>query len=367
MGSREPARRRGRSRSQRATTPSRSARTGSPRRSASTAASSWSTWSGKVRTAAGGSAGAPQWLLFSPDGETVVSTGLDGAVTLWDAETAAPRATLRGHSASVGQPVFSPDGATLYTASDDGTAIAWDINGTRRLGRPFTFTHDRAYDPAFDRHPGRFSPDGRLIAVGLKEKGIQLWDASRSDPGGRAPAGDRRRGQGARVQPGRANARSRHPRAAWRRSGMWSRDRSGTDRSTWRRSAAGGELQRGRDDARDGRFGRRELWNVATGAALGRIGEPRPPTMSPSARPGPSSRSLRREGGGGAIKIWDVARRSRIANAAGVRAWRRVRSSRLQSRRPHARDRRRRPARAPLGRPRPASSCASSSRTSAVC
>ena len=85
--------------------------------------------------------------------------------------SATPRETLRGHSAAVGQPVFSPDGATLYTASDDGTAIAWDIDGSRRLGRPFRFTHDRAPDPLFDRHPGRFSPDGRLIAVGLKERG----------------------------------------------------------------------------------------------------------------------------------------------------------------------------------------------------
>ena len=129
--------------------------------------------------------GTPQWLLFSPDGKTVVSTGLDGTVTLWDAETAAPRATLRGHSASVGQPVFSPDGATLYTASGDGTVIAWDVKGNRRLGRPFRFTHDRAYDPAFDRHPGRFSADGRLIAVGLKKKGIQLWDAVDLTPAGR--------------------------------------------------------------------------------------------------------------------------------------------------------------------------------------
>ena len=27
---------------------------------------------------------------------------------------------------------------------------------------------------AYDQHPGRFSPDGRLIAVGLKREGIAL-------------------------------------------------------------------------------------------------------------------------------------------------------------------------------------------------
>ena len=102
------------------------------------------TRSGAVRTAAGALGGAPSWLLFSPDGRTVVSTSLDGTVALWDAESATPRETLRGHSGAVQQPVFSPDGETLYTVSHDGTAIAWDIGGDRGLGRRFTFTHDRA-------------------------------------------------------------------------------------------------------------------------------------------------------------------------------------------------------------------------------
>jgi len=134
--------------------------------------------SGQVRTASRALADEPQWLLFSPDSETVVSTGFDGVVTAWDVQAATPGETLQGHSAPVGQPVFSPDGATLYTASDDGTAIAWDLDGRRRLGRPFKFAHDRAPDPLFDRHPGRFSPDGRLIAVGLAKRGVQLWSAS---------------------------------------------------------------------------------------------------------------------------------------------------------------------------------------------
>ena len=89
--------------------------------------------------------GSPNWVLFSPDGGTLVSTSLDGTVTLWDVESATPLETLRGHSNSVQQPVFSPDGETLYTVSHDGTAIAWDLTGDRGLGRPFTFTHDRAF------------------------------------------------------------------------------------------------------------------------------------------------------------------------------------------------------------------------------
>jgi WD40 repeat protein len=141
------------------------------------------TRSGAVRTAAGALAGAPSWLLFSPDGETVVSTSLDGTVALWDAESATRRETLRGHSGAVQQPTFSPDGEALYTVSHDGTAIAWDIGGDRGLGRHFTFTHDRA-PWGYDGRPGSFSPDGRLVAVGLKERGIRLWDPTDLTPVG---------------------------------------------------------------------------------------------------------------------------------------------------------------------------------------
>ena len=132
------------------------------------------TRSGAVRSSAGVLTDAPNWLAFSSDGRTVVSTGLDGAVTLWDVRSATVRETLRGHSASAAQPEFSPDGKTLYTASHDGTAIAWRIAGDRGLGRPFEFTPGRA---ARDfRHPGAYVLDGRLIAVGLKGRGIGFRD-----------------------------------------------------------------------------------------------------------------------------------------------------------------------------------------------
>jgi WD40 repeat protein/tRNA A-37 threonylcarbamoyl transferase component Bud32 len=140
---------------------------------------------GAVRTATADVAGSPNFVLFSPDGRMVVATNRDGTVTRWDVASATPLETLRGHSNFVQQPVFSHDGKTLYTVSHDGTAIAWDLTGDRRLGRPFTFTHDRSFSrTGYDGHPGRLSPDGRLIAVGLKERGFQLWDARTLKPSG---------------------------------------------------------------------------------------------------------------------------------------------------------------------------------------
>ena len=132
---------------------------------------------GRVRTATAGFAGSPNWLRFSPDGDSVVSANLDGTVTRWDVGSGKPSETLRGHASAVVQLAFSPDGRTLYTVSADGTAIAWGLTGEGSIKRTFRFTHDRDFDAAADRHPGRFSPDGRLIAVGLKERGIGIWDA----------------------------------------------------------------------------------------------------------------------------------------------------------------------------------------------
>ena len=39
--------------------------------------------------------------------------------------------------------------------------------------------------------PGSFSPDGRLIALGLNEQGIRLWDATDLTPVGPPLRGDR--------------------------------------------------------------------------------------------------------------------------------------------------------------------------------
>jgi WD40 repeat protein len=139
---------------------------------------------GKARTAIAGFTGSANWLVFSPDGNILVSTSPRGTVTLWDVATARPRETLRAHPNLVEEPVFSPDGRTLYTVGGEGTAIAWDLTGTRGVGRTFTFTDDRDFDGLSDGHPGRLSPDGRLIAVGLGQRGIALWDARRLTPSG---------------------------------------------------------------------------------------------------------------------------------------------------------------------------------------
>ena len=203
------------------------------------------------------SQGARTGCCSARTASTVVSTNRDKTVTRWDVESATRLETLRGHSNFVQQPVFSPDGETLYTVSHDGTAIAWDLTGDRRLGRPFTFTHDRTFSKTgFDGHPGRLSPDGRLIAVGLKGRGIALWDARKLTPVGAPLLDTGGEVKIARLLTGWANACGRDRRPGWRRShALGCRLAIAASRAALRRAPVMGarrRLQPGRSDTRDG-------------------------------------------------------------------------------------------------------------------
>jgi WD40 repeat protein/DNA-binding SARP family transcriptional activator len=133
---------------------------------------------GALRHVGGPHAAQPIGLLFSPDGDSVVSTHGDGTVAEWDTRSATLLDTLVGHTRAVWSPAFSPDGRTLYTPSFDGTAIAWDIDGTHGFARrQFRFTDAAGIE--HDTPPGRISPDGQLMAVGLASRqGVGLWDAA---------------------------------------------------------------------------------------------------------------------------------------------------------------------------------------------
>jgi len=108
-----------------------------------------------------------QGVGFSPDGETIVSTGDDAQVLVWHVLSGELRQTLTGHTGRVIGPTFSPDGATVYTAGLDGAAITWDLDGSRQLGRPFRAStgNEVPFDRGEPAPTFAVSPDGRRIAV----------------------------------------------------------------------------------------------------------------------------------------------------------------------------------------------------------
>jgi WD40 repeat protein len=275
--------------------------------------------SGAVRQSSGTLTSNPISIEFSPNGKTVVSTSRDGTVTLWDVGGLTSRQTLSGHSDSVWQPAFSPDGRTLYTTSSDGTAIAWDVSRDRRFGRTFAFTRDRGRYDWPDRHPGRFSPDGRVIAVGLNEEGIRLWDAGTLTPLG-APLLE----TGGEVT---ALAFSPDGRtlAAVTRSGMatvWDMESRSLRDGPFRvdpSHAVGVSISADGTMLATAGGGGVELWDLATGAPLGHIGDGSA-AGDVAFSPTEPLVAIIHEGwraggpveGGGDAEIWDVARGSLV-------------------------------------------------------
>ena len=96
----------------------------------------------------------------------MASGGLDRTVRLWDIYKKAPIATLRGHNEPIKSLNFSPDGNTLISTGWGGEMITWDIN----LQSPVdTF---KGYNGI--THLARFSPDGKYVAIVTKENIIHL-------------------------------------------------------------------------------------------------------------------------------------------------------------------------------------------------
>ena len=68
---------------------------------------------------------SPQVLVFSPDNAMLV-IGLHGRIALWNLETEDRPIILDGHTETVQTLVFSPDGKTLVSTGNDGTILLWD-------------------------------------------------------------------------------------------------------------------------------------------------------------------------------------------------------------------------------------------------
>ena len=71
-------------------------------------------------------------------------------------------ASLPAHTDFVRTVAVSPDGTTLVSGSRNGEVAVWDITDPTRPAHTDTIT----WKPALDIAEVRFSPDGRLLAIG---------------------------------------------------------------------------------------------------------------------------------------------------------------------------------------------------------
>jgi WD40 repeat protein len=158
-------------------------------------------------------------------------TGPDGFLALADADRGRVLERAPGHEGDVLPPAISADGRLLVTAGDDQTVRLWSLPDMRPVGAPLRFggsagmiedvqispdgrrltialvdlsgesatlevwdaaSRDRVARLEAPDTPTtlRYSPDGRLLAVGYPHGRTQLWSTATWKPATRVLAGD---------------------------------------------------------------------------------------------------------------------------------------------------------------------------------
>ncbi|WP_254563524.1 WD40 repeat domain-containing protein [Oscillatoria sp. HE19RPO] len=104
-------------------------------------------------------------LAFSPDGNTLVSSGDGGAIEVWDVQEGQLLHQFLEHRSNVLSLAISPDGRNLVSGGLDGIRF-WDLRD-RQLIRVL-LNLQPIYSVAF-------RGDGKLIAAGTHQGNIILW------------------------------------------------------------------------------------------------------------------------------------------------------------------------------------------------
>jgi WD40 repeat protein len=105
-------------------------------------------------------------VVFNPDG-TLLATGIDRSIIIWQISDSQQRFSLEGHTAWVTAIAFSPTGKSLASGSHDQTVRLWDIETQvchKVLQGHTSWVQAIAYDST-----------GNLLASGGNDKEIRLW------------------------------------------------------------------------------------------------------------------------------------------------------------------------------------------------
>ena len=108
-------------------------------------------------------------LVYSPDGQQVITTADDGKIKVWDIQSGFCVVTFTEHSAAVTACEFSKRGKVLFTASLDGSVRAWDLIRYRNF-RTFTAPTRLPFSSI------AVDPSGEVICAGSVDSfDIHIW------------------------------------------------------------------------------------------------------------------------------------------------------------------------------------------------
>ncbi|MEU7910522.1 NACHT and WD repeat domain-containing protein [Microbispora bryophytorum] len=122
---------------------------------------------------------------FSPDGDTLVTTGAGDTIEVWDVRTRRMLGTLPdAHTGAVYHTLFSPDGKVLASVGQDHKVRLWDVSSRKPIAAPIMPVPDVSDADGRVDTVG-FSPDGTLIAVATLDYRIRFYEVATGRPVGR--------------------------------------------------------------------------------------------------------------------------------------------------------------------------------------
>lgn len=110
-------------------------------------------------------------VTISPDGKTIVSSGGDSTIKLWNFATGKQISSLNAYSQQVNVVAISPDGKTLVSGSDDNTIKIWDLATGEQIR---TLTGHTFWVRSL-----AISPNGVILASGSFDKTIKIWNLTK--------------------------------------------------------------------------------------------------------------------------------------------------------------------------------------------
>ena len=120
-------------------------------------------------------------LAFSPDGNMLASASPENTFSIWDIEARERIALFTKHTAPVSVLLFSPCGQFLVSVDRDGAAYEWDFQegiATKQSSCSsvsLTYAESRPFPKLI------YLADGTLLAAGVSDNTLTVWDVKRND------------------------------------------------------------------------------------------------------------------------------------------------------------------------------------------